>query len=293
MPPGCLSVYRDNPGSNVPNDVMKIKNELDKWIYLRWVPESDIHDLEGTRLPETELASCAKIYSKTFLPKAGATVIVGESCNPTYRGTCTAVGSIHSSSHCPVKTGKVVFGQSTGFHRTLNSSVVLNHGEENVVGYQWLPKQIFSEPDELDRKLHAKAKSISSDINIENPSAISPPQIVESSKFPIPVHSRVNAPLVRATDTHYNVKVPQTVWMSTPGACSGETVKLADSAGIPKEARFKFALDKVLLRTDSGKAHYAETQIPTGKAQDLMLAVIVTAVTATSGALAIFLASIL
>jgi hypothetical protein len=171
--------------------------------------------------------------------------------------------------------------------------VELNHGEKGVVGVQWLPRQLFSEPDELERKLHAKALSVSADVNIENPSAVSPPQIVLTSEFPIPVHSRVNPPLTKLSDTHFNVKVPQTVWMADAGTCSSETVKLADTLGVPKEARFEFAQAKVIIRTDSGPGHYAQTTIPTGKADDLMLAVSVTAATAVSGALAIVLASII
>ena len=303
IPPGCMRLNpRDGMALNVSN-AMKVHNELGRLVHVEWTPEWEFPDhpnwgsdaAHRMSIPGSNVM-CETYYSKTTLGSTGQTVIVGKGCNWIHRDACKFLGALRSTSSCSRKTEITRFLEATGFHRTLLASIGKN-GPNKYEAVQWLPRQWFAETDELERKTRNMSHSISFDVNIENPSAVSPAQIVWVKEFPIPVHSRVNPPLKNATQTHFVTKIPDAVWMSVHKGvddCAVERMRLSESLKIPSQYLLQFSRDHYLVRTQNpGTERYIPALIPTGKTDDLLQVVAITAISAITGALTIVLASIL
>ena len=278
VPPGCLYIGVD--ASIAPKNAVAMKTGSQE-IY--WVPESEYPNFKIASFPVT----CDSVISRTNV--GSKSIIIGEGCFHTGSSKgCGKPEKVSTSISCALDELDIVtFGQDAGWHRTLVNAAV---DTPSAVGYQWLPRQMFAEPDELTRK-KAQAHSVTENINIENPSLISPPQILQVRKYPVPVHARVNPP--KNGESHFTVNIPKTVWMvdEDEPSCAVGTLNLADLAGIPSEFRLGFVQGKRLLKTINPRGTYAVTQIPSGNPQDLFLAVVTTATTAVAGALAIILAA--
>jgi hypothetical protein len=303
IPPGCMRLNpRNGMAFNVSN-AMKVYNELGRLVHVEWTPEWEFPDhphwgpdaAHRMSIPVSNVM-CEKYYSRTTLGATGQTVIVGKGCTWMHRDACKFLGQIHSTSTCSrnTETGRLI--EATGFHRTLAASIN-THGRQKYAAWQWLPRQWFAETDELERRTRNMSRSISFEVNIENPSAVSPAQLVWVKEYPIPVHSRVNPPLKDASQTHFVTKIPDPVWMTVDNSgddCAVETNRLSDLVKIPPQYLFQFSKDQYLVRTkNEGTERYFPAVIPTGKSDDLFQVVVITAVSAMGGALGIVLASIL
>ena len=303
VPPGCMRMNpRAGRALNVSN-TMKINNELGRVVNVEWTPEwefpSDPHwGSDPARRMSIPIGNvmCEKFYSKTTFGATGRVIVVGEGCSWVHRDACKFLGEHRSTSTCTRSTETTRFVQPTGFHRTLYASISAN-GKDSYDGFQWLPRQWFAEIDELERKTLNMSESVSWDVNIENPSAISPAQVIMVRDYPIPVHSRVNPPLKDGAQTHLTVKIPDAIWMTTGREvrdCAVENVKLIDLAKVAQNYRFQFAQGRNLVRTKSdGSEREVSVQVPTGKSEDLFQVVCVTAITAVAGALTIVFASVI
>ena len=302
VPPGCMRINpRNGRGLNVSN-AMKIENELGRSVYVEWTPEWEFENHTGSdparrmSIPVSPVL-CKKHYSKTTFGSTGRVIIVGENCAWVHRDACNFLGVVRSSTTCAQTNENTHFLQPTGFHRSLYASISGN-GRHSYDAIQWLPRQWFAEVDELERKTVNMSESLSRDVNIENPSAIAPAQVILVRDYPIPVHSRVNPPLKNGTLTHTLIQIPDAVWMSSEDAaqkdCSFEAVRLSDKAKVPPQHRLMFAKTRALVRTkSSGADRYVNVLVPTGKSEDLLRVVAITAFTAVGGALAIILASVI
>jgi hypothetical protein len=281
-PPGCL-FFNTNDALGRDNQIpMKLTNgDL-----LHWVPEPEL----GVSFPESDLfdirpIKCQRVLSKTIT--GDAMIVVGENC--VVPATCVA-DRRKATSTCDVEEESTTFLEPTGWHRNLGACL---HADFKHIAYQWIPRQFFAEPDELVRRALKKSESVSVDINIEHPSLVSPPQVVQVDAFPFPVHARVNPP--KRGETHFTVTVPRAVWMvpSKVNHCAVEGLHLASLVKLPQDMQLPFTEGKRLVRTKPIKGDsYASTDIPTGNPEDLQEAVLVTAVTATAGAVAIIVASL-
>ena len=279
-PPGCLFFGVDGlvEETHLP---MKMSDDS----LMHWVPATEYKKV----ISDTKPVTCSKVHSRTTT--GDKLIVIGENCSVSGAKECPKPKLIDSKSTCAL--GEVVTGfeQPTGWHRTIRSALV---GGKDTVAFQWLPRQLFAETDELDRK--AKATSVTLDVNIENPSIISPPQIVQVDAWPIPVHARVNPP--KRGETHFKVQLPSAVWFLTAKGqadCSTETLDLASFVGLPPNMRFGFTKGLRLIRTkDMHPEEHSSvfTTIPSGNPDDLLLAVVTTASSAVAGALAIIIASL-
>ena len=303
VPPGCMRLNpRDGMVLNTTNS-MKINNELGRVVNVEWTPEWEFGpDPRWGSDPARRLSMpignvlCNKYYSKTTFWASGSVIVVGEGCAWVHRDACKFLGEQKSTSTCSKDAQTTRFVQPTGFHRTLFASISGN-GHHSYDAFQWLPRQWFAETDELERKTLNMSESVSWDVNIENPSAISPAQVILVRDYPIPVHSRVNPPLKDGAQTHLTVKIPDAVWMSTAKAgkdCAVEKIKVADLAKVAPNYRLQFAQGRYLVRTKSDRnERETSVRVPTGKSEDLFQVVCVTAITAVAGAAAIVLASVI
>lgn len=279
-PPGCLyfGVNGLVEGSHLP---MKMPDGS----LMHWVPETEYKKV----ISETKPVTCSKVHSRTIT--GDKLIVIGDNCSVSGAKECPKPKLVDSKSTCALEEVVTGFEQPNGWHRTIRSVLV---GGENMVALQWLPRQLFAETDELDRK--AKASTVTLDINIENPSMISPPQIVQVDAWPIPVHARVNSP--KRGETHFKVQLPSAVWFLTSkgqAGCATETLDLASLVGLPPNMRFGFTKGLRLIRTkDMQPEEHSSvfTSIPSGNPDDLLLAVVTTATTAVAGALAIIIASL-
>jgi len=305
VPPGCMRLNpRAGKALNVSN-TLKINNELGRLVHVEWTPEWEFpNDPEwGDQADPAQRMSipvgkvlCEKYYSKTTFGSSGRVIVVGEGCAWMHRDACKFLGEKKSSSTCARSSENTHFMQPTGFHRTLFASISGN-ARHSYDAFQWLPRQWFAEIDELERKTLNMSQSVSWDVNIENPSAISPAQVILVRDYPIPVHSRVNPPLKDGSKTHFVVKIPDAIWMTAGKAekdCAVETIKLIDLAQVAEQHRLQFARGRNLVRTKSDVSErQVSVLVPTGKSEDLFQVVSVTAVTAIIGAAVIVLASVI
>ena len=282
-PPGCLIFGKS--GAFGRDDQLPMHLPGGRQVY--YVPEREIGGVTGHLMQPPDVFKCSQIFSRIIT--GDRTVVVGENCSLT-QGECKPPVRLNATSTCTVEEEGTEFLEPTGWHRTLGANL---HADFKYTAFQWLPRQFFSEPDELNRKTKGKAASTSLDINIENPSMISPPQVVEVRAFPIQAHARVNPP--RRGQTHFTVYIPKAVWMVEDKikSCAVERLDLADKLRLPQSMRLGFADGKRLIRTKTVKGgNYATTEIPTGDPDDLFVAVLTTAATATVGALAIIISSL-
>jgi hypothetical protein len=274
-PPGCI-VF-DKTGEYLNHLPMKLPGGKT----LHWIPENEA----SVGAIDTYPVRCNTLLSKTLTDTK--LVVVGEGCTLNGPSDCPKAKEIRIARLCSIEEESTMLLQPTGWHRTLGSSLHFNH---QAVAFQWLPRQFFAEPDELDRK--AKASSVSLDINIENPSMVSPPQIVLVEQYPIQTHARVNPPSRDAS--HFTVWIPKAIWMTDKEAksCAIPETTLNQHVKIPASMRFGFTEGLELIRTRMIKGDtYTSTTIPTGDPADLFVAVMTTAITAIAGALAIIIAS--
>ena len=314
-PPGCLFINVDE--SIAPNNVLK--TDLgQQGGYLYFQSEHDWPEFKIASFP----VKCESVISRTNFAKKS--VIIGENCY--YPGTETGcaspkVAGTHTSTCVLSESPDFAFGEATGWHRTLTGTI-----PEDVKGYAWLPPSMFADPDELsrqsngrkhthvdthehahehghehahthvDKHTHAhthkhsrRNKSVSRRVNIENPTVESPRQIVVVGRYPLPVHARVNPPT--AGKTHTMVQIPEPVYATRADACWVEKLEIASLIGVPIEHRLTFMKNRALIRTGKKLQHYAITKIPCGNPDDLLIAVVTTALSATIGALAIVIAS--
>lgn len=285
-PPGCLFFGSDTPvGSD-----NQIPMKLPDGGKLHWIPEPEIASSLGNDMFDVSPVKCGRVLSKTVT--GTRMIVVGERCEiPNYKKECDSkIRSFNATATCDIEEEATQFLEVSGWHRTLGAIL---HTDIKHVAFQWLPRQFFAEPDELDRKALNKSRSVSIDINIEHPSLISPPQIVQVLAFPFPAHARVNPPI--RNQTHFTVQVPKAIWAvaDTVDDCAVEKLRLGDLVRLPSFMNLAFMskarlLSTKLVRGDS----YARTDIPSGNPDDLQEAVLVTTVTATAGALAIIVASL-
>lgn len=280
-PPGCLIFNRTTPlGDQLPM-------ALPDGGKVFFAPEREIGSIAGHLIHPPDVFKCDQVFGRVIT--GDRTIVLGEKC-VAKTVQCPEPVRINSTANCEIEEESTEFLEATGWHRTLGASL---HADFRHVAFQWLPRQFFAEPDELTRKIPGKANSTSTDINIENPSMISPPQVVEVKAFPIPAHARVNPPA--RGQTHFTVYIPKAVWMVDEKVknCAVERTRLADLLELPSSMRLGFAKGKLLVKTKTVKGgNYASTQIPTGDPEDLLGAVVTTAVTATVGALAIIISSL-
>jgi hypothetical protein len=253
--------------------------------YIRFIPENELLGVDDPYAIND--ISCARILSVTNTKTKR--IIVGEKCSVSE--TCRKPKQFRaSSSSCAVDEEPTEFLESAGWHRTLGASL---HLETKRVAFQWLPRQFFADPDELSRKTHGKARSVSDSINIENPAWISPPQIVKVDRFPIPVHARVTPP--KREELYFSSYIPKAIWAVPVGTthCAVEKGNLANLVKLDNDMRLAFMEEFAVLRTSFHKgARYALAEIPSGNPDDVMLTVLITATTAVAGALAIIIASL-
>ena len=280
MPPGCMYI---NVGPEArPKGSVAMSTDSVKSIY--WVPETEYPDFKISSFP----VKCDRVVSRTNYELK--TAILGKNCY--YSGTATNCGRPKQldKTYCDTLEGEGADFQGFeldevhgGQHRELLGTVPQQNGVE---GFLWLPMYFFADPDELDRK-GGSNKSVSTHINIENPVAISPPQIVQVRSFPVQIHSRVNRPI--NTTSHTKVQIPKPIWTADRGTCT--YIDLVDVLGIPMEHRPKFGNGAVMKIHKKGTRKYATTYIPTGNTDDLFQAVVITATSAIIGALAIIAAA--
>lgn len=281
-PPGCL-VYGMSAKKFRLNDHLPM--HIPQQGYIRYIPENELLDADDPFAIND--VSCARILSVTNTKTKR--IIVGEKCSVSE--TCRKPRLFKaSSSSCSVDEEPTEFLESAGQHRTLGASL---HLETNRVAFQWLPRQFFADPDELARKTHGKATSVTDSINIENPAWISPPQIVKVDRFPLPVHARVTPP--KRGELFFTSYIPKAVWAVPVGTnhCAVEKGNLANLVKLDNDLRLSFMEDFAILRTSFLKgARHSSAEIPSGNPDDVMLTVLITATTAVAGALAIIIASL-
>lgn len=285
VPPGCLYVNVD--AAVAPQGAVAMQVSDDERIF--WVPESEYASFQIAPFP----TKCHRVFSRTNFENKS--VIIGEGC--IYSGSTKGCGKpkvlAKSEALCaePNFVNPLSFGESSGWHRTLTSDHI-SAGIE-AVGFQWIPREMFADPDELGRmKTKNAAFSISKNINIENASLISPPQVVQVNAFPWPLHARVNPP--KLGSSHKEVKIPTTIWMTrSDSRCSVETLNLPQLLGIPSSLGLSFTQGYSLFRiSPDDTPKYATTRIPSGNPEDLFLAVVTTATSAIAGAISIVVASL-
>jgi len=280
VPPGCLFFDIKTPigkDNQVPMSMPGGRK-------LHWIPENELIDSLDYNPFKSDGVSCKRVLSKTI--SENKMIIVGEGCDV---GNCVK-REVNATATCESEEEPTQFLESTGWHRNLGAML---HADFKHFAHQWLPRQFFAETDELDRKTQRKSQSITLEINIENPSLISPPQIVRVSAFPFPAHARVNPP--KRGETHFSVHVPKAAWFVTEDVsdCSVEKLRLADLVKLPASLSLDIWKKVRLVRTRPVRGDaYAITDIPGGNPDDLLEAVAVTALTATAGALAIIVASL-
>ena len=285
VPPGCLFFGIPGPVGSDNQLPMKVENEGEKFVH--WIPESELASSLDFDPFNIEPLKCDTVISKTTtesrLIVVGENCIVGPSCRPTT--------SFNATATCEIEEESTEFLETSGWHRNLGA--LLHAGFENFA-LQWLPRHFFAEIDELERKTGTRSRSLAVDVNIENPSMISPPQLVRVDAFPIPVHARVNPP--KKGETHFTVNIPKAIWLVPGGVsdCSVEKLKLVDLVKIPDIMKIPESDYAFLVKTKTvrGTGSYTTTEIPSGNPDDLLEAVAVTAVTATAGAIAIVVASL-
>lgn len=285
-PPGCLFFGISSPIGSDGQLPMKLPgNRL-----IHWIPESEIRGSLDSDPFDVTPARCESVLSK--ITTESRLIVVGENCVVPNSCTVHSPTSVYkSTATCAIEEEPTKLLEATGWHRTLGA---LLHGNFDHFAYQWLPRQFFAESDELDRKSWNKSHSVSIDVNIENPSLLSPPQLVKVNAFPFPAHARVNPP--KRGETHFTVFIPKAIWavLGDVSDCSIERVRLRDLIKLPDVMNIPDWDDMFLVRTKSvsGAGSYADTEIPSGNPEDLLETVAVTAVTATVGALAIIVASL-
>ncbi len=266
-PPGCVVGSVDG-GMVLPEEPFR----------LHWADQQ----LEGGL--RSDEVQCAKTISRTVY--GTVEVVIGEQCVVDGGVRCAINETpLQPTATCSIEKEPIRFEQETGFHRSMTG----DDSHEGLVGLQWLPREFFAEIDELERKTPSTAVSISREVNIEHPSEFSPAQLLRISKFPYPLHARVNQP--NTENPFFRVRIPDSIWMADPGVknCQVEQLKLRDL--VTELPKFSFENDKVLVRIRPLPNHWAQTDIPVGNPDDLKLAALTAAVTATSGLVAIVLAA--
>lgn len=282
-PPGCLFYgSSQNPEFNNHMPMHLVQDG-----HLRFIPENELENNDPFQIYDLD---CSRILSVTS--SKTKRIVIGENC--VIPDGCRKARLFKASSSCAIDEVPTEFLESDGWHRNLMASLD-SHADVRKphVAFQWLPRQFFADPDELHRKTAGKAKSVSDSINIENPSLISPPQIVRVDQFPLPVHARVNPP--KRGENHFTVNIPKAVWVAPVGSshCAVEKGNLANLVKLDKEMRLSFMEGFTLVRTQLIKgSRYATTKIPTGNPDDLHLTVGVTAGAAIAGAVAIIISSL-
>jgi hypothetical protein len=280
-PPGCL--FFGIPTVIGKDDQLPMK--LPSGEFLHWIPEPELADSLDIDPFDVKPLKCQRVLSKTVAESK--MVVVGEGCDVPK--SCVAQ-QLNATATCEIEEEPTSFLESSGWHRNLGAML---HANFKHSALQWLPRQFFGEPDELDRKARRMSVSVSTEINIENPSLLAPPQLIKVSAFPFPAHARVNPPKVG--ETHFAVHVPKAIWVVNESVtdCSVEKLRLRDFVKLPKLMNLGVwdGLRLVRSRQVTGDS-YAITNIPAGNPQDLAEAVAVTAVMATAGAIAIVVSSL-
>ena len=278
-PPGCL-YYGSAKISNINN---RLPMHIPSDGYMHFVPESEAGSLDQLEQHEGD---CDGILSVTTTKSKR--IIVAANC--TVPHNCRNPRQFKASASCDAEEEASQFLESAGWHRSLGAAL---HVDIKQVAFQWLPREFFADPDELSRKTNGNATSVSDSINIENPSLISPPQIVRVDRFPFPLHARVNPP--HQGEEYFISRIPKAVWVVPAGTihCAVEKGSLASLVKLDSYMRLKFMDGFALLKTKVVKGgRYASTEIPSGNPDDLFLAVVTSASTAVVGALAIIIASL-